>query len=146
MRLQQVLINLGGNAIKFTDKGTVTIVVSADDLSSVDATLRFSVRDTGIGLSNAQQAILFEVFKQGDASTTRRFGGSGLGLAICRRLVEMMGGEIGVTSAPGRGSDFSCVIPFELAPKTVMAAAKETDAAIGVEMFKDARVLLVEDN
>jgi signal transduction histidine kinase len=146
LRLKQVLINLGGNAIKFTDKGMVTITVAVDDLSGGETRLRFSVLDTGIGLTSAQQAILFEVFKQGDTSTTRRFGGSGLGLSICRRLVEMMGGEIGVVSVPGRGSNFSCVIPFQRAPSKPIVAANDADAVIDAEMFKHSRVLLVEDN
>ncbi len=105
-RLRQVLINLIGNAIKFTESGSVYLVV--DELSS-DANntrIRFEVRDTGIGISSEVASELFEKFKQADASTTRKYGGTGLGLAICKRLVELHGGRIGVDSEPGQGSTF----------------------------------------
>jgi len=106
LRLGQVLTNLAGNALKFTEKGEVVIAVRllAGDPEHVD--LRFSVRDTGIGLTPEQLAKLFQPFSQADASTTRKFGGTGLGLAISKRLIEMMQGEIGVSSEAGRGSEF----------------------------------------
>jgi PAS domain S-box-containing protein len=116
MRLQQILINLVGNAIKFTEKGEVSLRVGlAPPSPAADERfrLRFVVRDTGIGMDLAQQSRLFSAFNQADASTTRRFGGTGLGLAICRRLAELMGGEIAVQSTPGVGSEFVVTLPFE---------------------------------
>ncbi len=114
-RLRQILINLVGNAIKFTHEGQVAIRVGPapeTDPQAETVTVRFEVEDTGIGLDEDQIARLFRPFEQADASTTRRFGGSGLGLAISRRLVEMMGGEIGVTSTPGKGSVFRVTVPM----------------------------------
>ncbi|ALJ34219.1 response regulator [Azospirillum brasilense] len=107
-RLRQILFNLTGNAIKFTDAGRVVLRTRLEpsDAGSDRLRLRFSVEDTGIGISAAGQARLFQPFSQADSSTTRRFGGTGLGLAICARLVEMMGGRIGVESAPGCGATF----------------------------------------
>ncbi len=107
-RVRQVLINLVGNALKFTDSGGVEVgvaVASRDDASR-EMTLRFEVIDSGIGIDAAAQTAIFDSFTQADPSTTRRFGGTGLGLAICKQLVGLMGGEIGVVSAPGRGSRF----------------------------------------
>ena len=105
-RLRQVLVNLIGNAVKFTDRGTVVVRAVVDGESEQDATIRFEVRDTGIGIEPAARAKLFLPFSQVDASTTRKFGGSGLGLAICDGLVRRMGGQIGVMSEPGAGSTF----------------------------------------
>jgi CheY-like chemotaxis protein len=110
VRLKQVLLNLTGNAIKFTEHGRIEIQVAVRWRDDKAATLRFSVRDTGIGMDGATQAKLFQVFSQGDSSTTRRYGGTGLGLAISQRLVNRMGGHITVLSTPGAGSEFS----FEL--------------------------------
>ena len=109
-RMRQILMNLGGNAIKFTEHGEVVIRIerepSADAAGGADVVLRGSVRDTGIGIDPESQRAIFDAFTQADSSMTRRFGGTGLGLAICRRLVDLMGGRIGVTSAPGVGSEF----------------------------------------
>jgi two-component system sensor histidine kinase/response regulator len=107
LRLSQVLNNLVGNAVKFTGTGHIHLVVRALPASaSGQCALRFSVHDTGIGIDPAHREALFEAFTQADGSITRRFGGSGLGLAICKRLVELMGGQIGVDSVHGQGSEF----------------------------------------
>ncbi len=112
-RLGQVLINLIGNAIKFTERGSVETSVSVVSETRRNVTLRFSVRDTGIGISIDQQQAIFAPFSQADASITRRFGGTGLGLTICRRLVTLMGGKLDLTSAPGSGSEFWFTLDFE---------------------------------
>ena len=112
-RIRQVLINLAGNAIKFTDQGEILIEVEAVEQSEQEITLLFAVKDTGIGIPNDRQDKLFEQFTQVDASTTRKYGGTGLGLAICKQLVEMMDGEIGVRSEEGRGSEFWFTVTLE---------------------------------
>ncbi len=106
LRVRQVLTNLVGNAIKFTAAGSVRILASADDRH-----VRVSVVDTGIGIAAEHQEKLFSAFTQVDTSTTRRYGGTGLGLAICKRLVDGMGGKIGLDSAPGQGSTFWFELP-----------------------------------
>lgn len=122
LRLRQVLANLIGNAIKFTERGEVEAALSradgdsAETVSGARTRLRFSVRDTGIGIAPEHSEAIFASFTQADSSTARRFGGSGLGLAIVKRLVELMHGTLTVTSAPNAGSEFACEIPFELSP------------------------------
>ncbi|NVM78274.1 PAS domain S-box-containing protein [Duganella sp. SG902] len=126
MRLQQILINLVGNAIKFTERGGVTVRVAlASPPQGGSASLRFSVRDTGIGMDSQQLSRLFSAFSQADASTTRRFGGTGLGLAICRRLAELMGGDITVRSMQGAGSEFLVTLPFAVAPADAVVEPPE---------------------
>ncbi|MGE5517811.1 MAG: ATP-binding protein [Bacteroidota bacterium] len=115
VRLRQIITNLAGNAIKFTEKGCVRIAIEAADASQRPLRLRFSVSDTGIGLDDEQQARLFEPFTQADATIARRYGGTGLGLSICRRLVAMMEGDIGVDSRVGEGSCFWFSVPLEVA-------------------------------
>ena len=113
-RLRQVLLNLLGNSIKFTETGNVALQVELDEDSSVPAALRFTVTDTGIGIADEKLASVFERFTQADSSTTRRFGGSGLGLTISKRLVELMGGRIWVSSTVDQGSAFAFAVPFEI--------------------------------
>ena len=106
VRIQQVLLNLGSNAVKFTSEGEVVIRAVLLDENAERVALRFDVIDMGIGIALDDQQRLFRAFAQADSSTTRRFGGTGLGLAICRQLVELMGGKLGLISAPGEGSTF----------------------------------------
>ena len=121
-RVKQILINLIGNGIKFTDKGGVALRVQLESSVADINNIRFEVEDTGIGISRDAQAQLFQKFAQGDTSTTRRFGGTGLGLAICKQLVDLMQGEISLRSDLGKGSCFSFVIPFKVgsAPANIL--------------------------
>lgn len=116
-RLRQILVNLIGNAVKFTDRGEIGLRVSLEELLPNSARLRFSVSDTGIGIPAEKRHLLFNPFSQVDASSTRRHGGTGLGLSICKRLVDLMGGEIGVESTEGQGSQFWFVLSLPLATK-----------------------------
>jgi len=144
-RLRQVLLNLLGNAIKFTESGEVSLRVMPDADSSVPTALRFTVSDTGIGIPGDKLSRVFERFMQADSSTTRRFGGSGLGLTISKRLVELMGGRIWVESVVNRGSVFSFAVPFEIWAGATGRAAPPVDA--GPEPAPRAlRILLAEDS
>ncbi len=148
MRLQQVLINLAGNAIKFTDAGEVVVAVRALSQDEHEAVLAFSVRDTGIGIAPEQQSHIFGHFSQAESSTTRRFGGSGLGLAISKRIVELMGGELSLQSVLGRGSTFAFVLRLPKAePAPAMAAAPASrESGSKPRRLQGLRILLVEDN
>jgi signal transduction histidine kinase len=127
LRLGQVLLNLGNNAAKFTSSGEVIVSVDELERDASSVLLRFEVRDTGVGIPPEQQERLFQPFSQADASTSRRFGGTGLGLAISRHLVQMMGGEIGVDSVPGKGSAFHFTARLGLAaPEAAAPAAAPT--------------------
>lgn len=138
-RIRQVLTNLVGNAIKFTDHGDVVVQVRLVSQEDGTVTVRFEVTDSGIGISDEQQARLFQAFSQADGSTTRKYGGTGLGLAICRRLIELMGGEIGVTSHPGTGSCFWFTARFEPAP------AERSEPIPQGAPLQGVRVLIVDD-
>ena len=144
LRLEQVLVNLASNAIKFTEAGHIVISVSRAPADAADPSdrirLQFSVADTGIGLTAAQKDSLFRSFSQADASVTRKYGGTGLGLAICKRLVEMMGGRIYVESAPESGSTFYFTAGFALSTE------KTAKAFHYPEDLKGMRVLVVDDN
>ncbi|MBI1247895.1 response regulator [bacterium] len=139
-RLRQVIVNLVGNAIKFTDYGEVVVKVEIDSFTDNTVMLHFSVRDTGIGISSDKQAQIFDAFTQADASTTRKYGGTGLGLAISSQLTRMMGGRIWVESKTDKGSIFHFTARFELGVKK----PKHQPAAF--ETLHDLRVLIVDDN
>jgi two-component system, sensor histidine kinase and response regulator len=140
LRLRQVVINLVGNAIKFTEHGEVVLRVEAGSRVDGKALLRFSVADTGIGIPSEKQAVIFEAFSQADSSTTRRYGGTGLGLAISAQLVDLMGGSISVESQPGVGSTFHFAARFELQQRWI----KKSPARW--RTLTDLPVLIVDDN
>ncbi|MBS1160334.1 MAG: domain S-box protein [Proteobacteria bacterium] len=150
LRIGQVLLNYLSNAVKFTERGSITVAIELLEKTASDLLVRFSVSDTGIGIPLEQQARIFDVFEQADSSTTRRFGGTGLGLAIARRLALLMGGETGLDSVPGQGSTFwfsarlhagsalsedGSPLPIEANPESRLAAA-----------YRNKRILLAEDN
>ncbi|MFM8444451.1 MAG: ATP-binding protein [Methylococcus sp.] len=133
----------GHNAIKFTARGRVRITVTCLMQTVEVVRLRFDVRDTGIGIDPAVLPRLFQPFNQGEASINRRFGGTGLGLSISKRLVELMGGEIGVCSTPGQGSDFWFILPLA---RGSVAGAGETPVPVASALLDGVRVLAVDDN
>jgi signal transduction histidine kinase/DNA-binding response OmpR family regulator/HPt (histidine-containing phosphotransfer) domain-containing protein len=139
VRFSQILLNLVGNAVKFTEQGGLSIRGQVLERTPERLLLRVEVSDTGIGMTRAQVARLFRAFEQADESTTRRFGGTGLGLAISKRLTELMGGRIGATSAPGRGSLFWLELPFEI-------ASDRQPPSRTLEPFRDMRVLVIDDH
>jgi signal transduction histidine kinase/CheY-like chemotaxis protein len=142
-RIRQILVNLVGNAIKFTHEGHVRISVQPEHQDAHDVVARFTVEDTGIGIPQEKHSLLFTKFSQTDASTTRRYGGTGLGLAISKRLAELMGGTVGVESRPGEGSRFWFTIHLRVSTKE----AREPDvAALQRIELPAAHVLLAEDN
>jgi signal transduction histidine kinase/CheY-like chemotaxis protein len=141
LRLGQICINLINNAVKFTEAGTITLGIRVQRNDADEVMLRFEVRDTGIGMSEAQRARLFRSFSQADSSTTRKYGGTGLGLAISKRLAEMMGGEIGVESEPGQGSSFWFTARLGRGDASQVQGQHELDARIS-----ELKVLVVDDN
>jgi len=143
VRLKQVLLNLAGNAIKFTEQGRVQIDVTVVRHNPAAATVQFNVCDAGIGMDEAAQSKLFQVFSQGDSSMTRRFGGSGLGLAISQRLVNRMGGQIAVISQPGQGSTFSFKLTIPLG--TIPQLSIRTPFLASAPLLS-GHVLVVEDD
>jgi two-component system sensor histidine kinase/response regulator len=141
MRLRQVLLNLVGNAIKFTERGEVVVHVRCQSRSEKNVVLVFEVRDTGIGIPQDKQTLIFEAFAQADGSTTRKFGGTGLGLTISTQLVHKMGGRIWVDSVPGKGSSFCFEVPFGLAPPKEEPFQKDPAPSL-----ENLPVLVVDDN
>ncbi len=140
-KLRQILINLGGNAIKFTDNGEVEIFCEAVKWMADAVRLHFGVRDTGVGIPPDKQAMVFESFRQADGSTTRIYGGTGLGLSISRQLVELMGGRMWLESAAGEGSTFHFEIDLPIGAAPAAAVVVQPPA-----VFKDVRVLIIDDN
>ncbi|CAK8711743.1 MAG: PAS domain S-box-containing protein [Candidatus Electronema aureum] len=145
LRLGQILINLGNNAIKFTQQGRVTIRVDLIERAGRRAVLRFSVSDTGIGITQEQQRNLFQLFSQADNSITRKYGGTGLGLSISKKLVEMMGGSIHAESVYGQGSVFTFTLPLEISEEERPRSAP-TQLSSDFGRLRGARILLAEDN
>ncbi len=143
-KLRQVLINLAGNAVKFTHSGRVSVSARVEEARDGGLTVRFSVSDTGIGIPESALGLIFEPFRQADSSTARRFGGTGLGLAISRRLVEAMGGRIWVESEAGRGSTFYFTVDLEPCAEPVPEAHHEPEKR--PEFDRPLRVLIAEDN
>lgn len=146
MRLGQVLLNYLNNAIKFTEKGMVSLQARLLSSDGAHCRLRFAVQDTGLGLSPEQILRLFNSFEQADLSTTRKFGGSGLGLAINKQLVELMGGEVGVESVVGQGSTFWAEVNLGIATPDALAQADAEPAEILPDGMQGMRILLAEDN
>jgi signal transduction histidine kinase/DNA-binding response OmpR family regulator len=140
LRLNQILVNLGNNAVKFTEQGEIVLTTKIIERSDDKVTLQFSMRDTGNGMTEEQQAKLFQAFSQADTSTTRKYGGTGLGLTISKRLVNMMGGDIWVESEPGKGSTFSFTADFGLGKETVKKRFVPSPDLTGT------KVLVVDDN
>ena len=140
LRLNQILVNLGNNAVKFTEQGEILLSARAIKRFDDKVTIQFSVRDTGIGMTAEQQNKLFQAFSQADTSTTRKYGGTGLGLTISKRLVNMMGGEIWIESQPGQGTTFHFTADFGLGKKTVKSHFEPAPDLRGL------KVLVVDDN
>jgi CheY-like chemotaxis protein/anti-sigma regulatory factor (Ser/Thr protein kinase) len=158
LRLGQILFNLVGNAIKFTEQGAVTLRVRSDAETPDAVQVRFEVVDTGIGIEPVAQARLFQSFEQADNSMTRKYGGTGLGLAISKRLVQLMGGKIGVESTPGQGSTFWFVVPLKRREPDAVSPVTEGNPLFGTPTFTGltagqrlqadyaaSRILLAED-
>ena len=150
LRLGQVLINLTGNAVKFTERGEIVVAVEAvkvEGRSAADPVLlAFSVSDTGIGMTAEQLPRLFQSFSQADSSTTRKYGGTGLGLSISRQLVELMGGTIAVESSPGAGTTFTFTVPLGVAEGHETSAAASAANATRLALLTDVRALVVDDS
>jgi CheY-like chemotaxis protein len=145
-RLRQILVNLCGNAVKFTERGSVTVSVDAAQVESCRTKLRLEVRDTGVGIPADRVHALFKPFSQVDASTTRRYGGTGLGLSIVRRLAELMGGEAGVESSAGVGSTFWFTACFEVASEQSANVVDTVSVPTVLSAKAGKRILLAEDN
>lgn len=145
-RLRQVLLNLAGNAVKFTQVGSININVKLNHASNDKVELEFCISDTGIGISEQQMSHLFQPFNQADSSTSRKFGGTGLGLAICKRLVEMMGGKLWVESTIDKGSHFFFTAQFGIGREFEFNHQPNAEDLLARSQLKGRRILLVEDN
>ncbi|WP_165837485.1 PAS domain-containing hybrid sensor histidine kinase/response regulator [Zavarzinia aquatilis] len=151
-RLRQILVNLVSNAVKFTSSGFVALRVKREAAMGDKIVLRFEIKDSGIGIAEDVQPRLFRKFEQADAATARTYGGSGLGLAICRQLTEMMGGHIGLVSAPGRGSTFWITLPFDVVEDEEQVGRKLRDQAGNADVVsevsndKPLNILVAEDH
>jgi signal transduction histidine kinase/HPt (histidine-containing phosphotransfer) domain-containing protein/AmiR/NasT family two-component response regulator len=144
VRLHQVLLNLAGNAVKFTEQGSVEVSVRLLEKTDQNCCLRFEVKDTGIGMTAEQMAVVFDSFRQASGDTTRKYGGTGLGLSISRQLVEMFGGTLEVKSTPGEGSVFAFDVKLPIgAPH---AKPEGNDLADAAELLRGLRILIAEDN
>ncbi len=141
-RLRQIILNLVDNAIKFTEKGDIIVHVQSELDLPDQATLHFTITDTGIGIPDDKRHVIFEAFAQADSSMTRRYGGTGLGLAITSQLIELMGGDIWLESSPGKGSAFHVLLPFTLAEDASSILTNQSRAP----ELRDQRVLVVDDN
>lgn len=144
-RIKQALVNYLGNAVKFTDTGSITLACRIENETETDCLLRFEVRDTGIGMTEEQQARIFNAFEQADGSTSRKYKGTGLGLTITQRIVQLMGGETGVTSSPGAGSTFWLTCRLGKGRAKPSALVTETAEAILRREYRGRKVLVVED-
>lgn len=140
LRLGQVLVNLINNAVKFTEKGEIVITIDVEEQEEERIKLRFAVKDTGIGMTEEQMGRLFKSFSQADSATTRKYGGTGLGLTISKSLVEMMGGEVAVSSSPGEGSEFSFTAYFGVSEQSRRRYRKVPDS------IKDLKILVIDDS
>ncbi len=145
-RLNQILLNYAGNALKFTDQGTIRFEARVQHIDDDQVTLYFQVKDTGIGIPEAQQAGLFNSFQQADTSITRKYGGTGLGLAICKHLAEQMHGQVGVDSLPGKGSVFWFTARLSIGGRQPPQRMIDDCATTDADTLAGARILLVEDN
>lgn len=145
-RVRQILMNLIGNAVKFTERGDVIVRCGVESMSDTECVLKFSVADTGIGMTEQALGNLFQPFTQADSSTTRKYGGTGLGLAISKQLVEMMGGAIGAESQLGKGSTFSFTAHFKKSDANAKALSPDSPILSGQKLPPHIAVLVVEDN
>ncbi|MFV8443112.1 response regulator [Flavobacterium sp. LB2P44] len=145
-KLSQILVNLIGNALKFTEKGFVELIITEEQESKSHSLVKFSVVDTGIGIPKDKIDSIFESFNQASNETTRKYGGTGLGLTITRKLVELQGGKITVESEVSKGSEFSFSLEYKKDEKGILSPVKSKNVTIDPDFLKDTRILLVEDN
>jgi CheY-like chemotaxis protein len=145
VRLNQILTNLVGNAVKFTETGAVEVIVSANTDSEDNLRVQFDVKDSGIGIPEDKQGLVFESFTQSSAETTRKYGGTGLGLSIVKQLVELHNGDISITSKENVGSTFHVCIPYKAAPEVAKTSSVNADL-LEFSALANKKVLVVDDN